>query len=152
MDPGASNTSQTALGPSREETGSDQSLNMAKIGLERDLKVFQFLEDLKPQETDKYTSCKLCHRDYVVGSNSEYPVKLPCGHSFGIKCLKTQLPQLKYYATCPNCHVLVFESTPPRTFEATVKDRIWLGELVNAPLRSSGLDEARTGALQSPCR
>lgn len=53
---------------------------------------------------DADSSCNICHNSYFEGNSPEIPVKLPCGHHFGISCALNWLSQANNpQHTCPNC-------------------------------------------------
>ena len=59
------------------------------------------------EEIQKYSPCAICWADYDEGIMSDTPIKLPCRHVFGEKCLlkwaKGKTPS-GYRNGCPLCH------------------------------------------------
>lgn len=59
------------------------------------------------EEIQKYSPCAICWADYDEGIMSDTPIKLPCHHVFGEKCLlkwaKGKTPS-GYRNGCPLCH------------------------------------------------
>lgn len=59
------------------------------------------------EEIQKYSPCAICWADYDEGIMSDTPIKLPCRHVFGGKCIlkwaKGKTPS-GYRNGCPLCH------------------------------------------------
>ncbi|KAI4098044.1 MAG: hypothetical protein LQ339_006612 [Xanthoria mediterranea] len=88
------------------------------------------------------STCHLCQETSLVENGSETPIKLKCGHVFGMICLLGwNFEEFRRHSvpTCPVCRELLFERPvhPPATLEATTPDEDdedlidWIQELAS---------------------
>ncbi|CAL8584095.1 hypothetical protein XPA_009700 [Xanthoria parietina] len=79
-----------------------------------------------PANLEDHT-CHLCQETSLVENGSETPIKLRCGHVFGMTCLLAwNFEEFRRHSapTCPSCRELLFEKPahPPATVDATTPD------------------------------
>ena len=71
-------------------------------------------------------NCHICHEDTLVTNGSEVPVKLVCGHVFGMSCLMewtlNQIEAGRAIVKCPLCRI-AFLSAPQEASRATASRR-----------------------------
>lgn len=76
--------------------------------------LFKAIEVASLAEDDR--ECRICYED--LGSDTsndrkcrkpEQPVKLPCGHVFGRRCMMTWLMDRTDEATCPTCRRVIYD-------------------------------------------
>ena len=90
------------------------------------------------------SDCGICQETYLSGPHAEQPTRLPCGHSFGLTCIKRWL-QSSPKPSCPMCRQHVLEgSKSPNLLQETIS---LLERLVSDPNdRVSILNEAHLQA------
>ncbi len=84
-------------------------------------------------------SCSICHNSFLAGETPEIPVKLPCGHVFGMSCIVQWLSQIdSNYDTCPVRRRRVHgKPSNDGSMAALEEDRYWLDALIGFTLRCS---------------
>ena len=62
-------------------------------------------------ELENDMSCTICSEPFLRGSNPEVPVRLDCGHIFGMNCILKWLSPVSRSGnnSCPNCRHPVFD-------------------------------------------
>ena len=55
-----------------------------------------------------HEECGICQETYLSGSNVETPAQLPCGHIFGMRCLRNWLNS-SLRPSCPMCRADLFD-------------------------------------------
>lgn len=65
-------------------------------------------------------SCTICSEPFLRGSNPEVPVRLDCGHIFGMNCILKWLSPVSRNGnnSCPNCRHPVFDDWDKMDFPA----------------------------------
>lgn len=76
-------------------------------GLQR--RIYDTLRLVESRDIEGDESCRICHRPYLNGTNSEAPAQLPCGHLFGFGCIMTWFSEHDRSTKCPTCGDSIFE-------------------------------------------
>ena len=65
---------------------------------------------LVASELDNDMNCTICSEPFLRGDNPEVPVRLDCGHIFGMSCILKWLSPISRAGnnSCPNCRKAVF--------------------------------------------
>ena len=90
-------------------------------------------------------SCTICSEPFLRGSNPEVPVKLDCGHIFGMNCILKWLSPVSRNGnnSCPNCRHPVFDDWDKMDFPAPRPMR---------PVRRGAVSAARSQVNSTPTR
>lgn len=82
-------------------------------------------------------SCSICHNSFLAGETPEIPVKIPCGHVFGMSCIVQWLSRIDGNGdTCPICRRRVHgEPSNDPNLAALEEERYWLDTLTQSTLR-----------------
>lgn len=80
------------------------------------------------EEVQKYSPCAICWAKYDEEMMSDKPIKLPCRHIFGEKCLlkwaKGKTPS-GYRNGCPLCHADLLPQTLWTRFWSSVRAKVY---------------------------
>lgn len=71
------------------------------------LEMFKDLFVATVEETKEDNVCTFCNHQYLTGKSPEIPVKLHCGHIFGVRCLTRKLVRNKNFNRCSACNLLI---------------------------------------------
>lgn len=71
-------------------------------------------------ELGKDTDCTICSEPFLRGDNPEVPIRLDCGHTFGMGCILKWLSPVSRDGnnSCPNCRKPIFDDWDPMDFPA----------------------------------
>ena len=96
-------------------------------------------------ELENDMSCTICSEPFLRGSNPEVPVRLDCGHIFGMNCILKWLSPVSRNGNnnCPNCRHPVFDDWDKMDFPAARPMR---------PIRRGAISAASPQVNSTPIR
>ncbi|MCJ1455996.1 hypothetical protein MMC28_006353 [Mycoblastus sanguinarius] len=83
----------------------------------------------KSSQLEDNVACQICYKPFLTVGNAEIPIKLPCGHIFGVTCVLSWLGPLPQNGpdACPLCRQPVFGDLEDEEAERHEK-RFWLNQ------------------------
>ncbi|KAF2008941.1 hypothetical protein BU24DRAFT_428922 [Aaosphaeria arxii CBS 175.79] len=73
----------------------------------------QFVRSLTVPEED----CGICLQPYEIVSDGHFPVRLPCGHWFGRRCIISSIERSTRSDACPQCRRAMYSNQTPQMQE-----------------------------------
>ncbi|CAF9926201.1 MAG: hypothetical protein ALECFALPRED_003386 [Alectoria fallacina] len=86
--------------------------------------------------------CTICSTPFLRGGNPEVPVRLECGHVFGMNCILKWLSPVSRNGnnSCPNCRKAIFEDWDKMDFPVSRRIAGSRRRVVAAPVRGPGMN------------
>ncbi|CAD6563526.1 MAG: hypothetical protein ASARMPRED_000015 [Alectoria sarmentosa] len=92
--------------------------------------------------SDDDFQCTICSTPFLRGGNPEVPVRLECGHVFGMNCILKWLSPVSRSGnnSCPNCRKAIFEDWDKMDFPVSRRIAGPRRRAVAAPVQGPGMN------------
>lgn len=61
------------------------------------------------EDISDHQTCNICHTPYFTKPHHEMPMKIPCGHCFGARCIQKWVSSVYLPNSCPLCRAPVLD-------------------------------------------